>query len=32
MGNLWEMVVVLLMGVEDHQEGGTNLQEEEMDL
>jgi hypothetical protein len=32
MGDLWEMVVILLMGMEDHQEGGTNLQEEEVHL
>jgi hypothetical protein len=32
MGNLWEMVIILLMEMEDHQEGGANLQEEEVDL
>jgi hypothetical protein len=32
MGYLWEAVVVLLIGVEDHQEGGVDLWEEVVDL
>jgi hypothetical protein len=29
---LQEATVILFMGVEDHQEGGVNLQEEVVDL
>jgi hypothetical protein len=32
VGYLWEAVVVLLMGVEDHQEGEMDLWEEVVDL
>jgi hypothetical protein len=32
VGYLWEALVVLFMGMENHQEGGTDVQEEVVDL